>query len=573
MRKHTLLLASMAVVAAALSSCSGGLGKLSADNFIVTPSPLEAVGSQVPVTINGRFPEKYMKRKALVTVEPQLRYVDAQGQPQVAIGQSTTFQGEKVQGNNQEISYRLGGNYTMRTAFAYVPDMLRSELYLAFRAQVGSKQVSVPAVKVADGVLATSELLGRAVASASGEIATDAYQYAIAQKKEANIRYLIQQANIRTSELKSASVQEFLQVLRDIKADAHGYEIDNVQVSAYASPDGGMELNRKLAEARQQSSEGYVQGQLKSTGLEADVNASYTAEDWDGFQELVSGSNIQDKDVILRVLSMYKDPEQREQQIHNLSVAFQELADEVLPQLRRARLTINYNVIGRSDEEIEAQLKDDASKLSVEELLYAATLTEDKARQERIYQTATNYFPTDYRAFNNLAVLAFGKGDAAKAKTYLEQAARLNSQAAEPKLNEALLALAGHKPDEAESYLAQATTARAYNEVLGNLQVAQGKYPQAIQSLRGVNSNTAALAQILGKDYAASSQTLAQLPETDALANYLRAILSARTNQHSDAVAYLDKALKADASLKTIAAKDLEFVTLFNDRDFQQIVK
>ena len=370
-----------------LTSC-GGLGKLTADNFTVTPSPMEAVGGKVPVVINGRFPEKYMKKKAVVTVLPVLRYGS-----DFADGQSATYQGEKVQGNDTEISYKLGGNYTMRNSFDYVPAMQQSELYLTFKAKVGKKDVKIPDVKVADGVLATSALISSTAASTTPQIAADKYQYAIKQTKQAQIKYLINQANIRNSEIKSTSVKDFVKTLRDIKADQKGYMLDNIEVSAYASPDGGMKVNTALAQKREKTSKGYVNKQLKSAKLDADVDSKYTAEDWEGFQELVSQSNIQDKDVILRVLSMYQDPEEREKQIRNLSAGFKELADEILPELRRARMTINYNIIGRSDDEIQAQYKDDATKLSVEELLYGATLTENASEQKDIYTTANCQVP------------------------------------------------------------------------------------------------------------------------------------------------------------------------------------
>lgn len=550
-----------------LTSCNK-LGELSADNFTVTPSPLEAVGGKVPVTINGRFPEKYMKRKATVKVTPVLRYANGQ-----ATGQSATFQGEKVQGNDQEISYKLGGNYTMKNTFTYVPDMQQSELYLTFDAHVGNKQVKVPEVKVANGVVATSDLINRTAASANPEIAPDTYQYAIKQTKEAQIKYLINQANIRNSELKGTSVQDFVKTLRDIKADQKGLMLDNIEVSAYASPEGKLNFNTALAEKRQNTSSKYVADQLKKAKLDADVDKRYTAEDWDGFQKLVQASNIQDKDVILRVLSMYQDPEEREKQIRNLSAGFKELADEILPELRRARLTINYNLIGRSDDEIEAQYKDDASKLSVEELLYAATLTEDAASQKDIYTTTTKLYPADFRAYNNLATLAFQQGDVQAAKNYLAQAETKNANAPELNANKALVALTEGQMEEAQTYLSKATSAQNYNEVLGNLQVAAGNYAQAAQSLKGVKTNTAALAQLLNKDYASAASTLSTVARPDAVTSYLKAIVAARTNQEASVVSNLKDAIAKDASLKQRAAKDLEFVSLFNDTAFQNLVK
>ena len=382
MRNKNLYLTLTLASTIALSSCKK-LGELTADNFTVVPSPMETVSGTVPVTINGRFPEKYMKKKAVVTVTPVIRYNGGQ-----TVGQSETFQGEKVEGNAQTINYKVGGNYTMKNNFDYVDDMAKSELYLTFEAKVGKRTVTVPDVKIADGVIATSELLGRTLASTGGSIAPDAYQRIIKQQKDAQIKFLIQQANIRNSELKSTSVQDFIQTLRDIKADEKGLALENIEISAYASPDGGVKLNTGLAANREKNTNKYVKDQLAKEDIETNVDSKYTAQDWEGFQELVQASNIQDKDVILRVLSMYKDPEERETQIRNLSAAFSELADEVLPELRRSRLTINYNIVGRSDDEIKAQYKADATKLSVEELLYAASLTDNDAEKADIYKTA-----------------------------------------------------------------------------------------------------------------------------------------------------------------------------------------
>lgn len=549
----------------ALSSCNK-LGELSADNFTVTPSPLEAVAGQVPVTINGRFPEKYMKKKAIVTVTPVLRYAGGE-----AVGQSATFQGEKVQGNNQEIAYKVGGNYTMRNTFAYIPEMQQSELFLTFTAQVGKRQVEVPEVKIADGVVATSALLGRTLSGANTAVAPDAYQYIIAQTKSAQIRYLIQQAKVRTSELKTTSVQDFIRTLREIKEDQKGLQMGDIEISAYASPDGATDLNSRLAAAREHSSATYVRGQLKEIGLNADINTRYTAEDWEGFQELVAASNIQDKDAILRVLSMYPDPEEREAQIRNLSVAFSELADEILPELRRARLTIHYNIVGRTDAEIQSQYKNDPTQLSLEELLYAATLT--STGKEDIYATAIKQYPNDFRAYNNMAALAYADSDLEAAKAYLDKAASLNANAPEVFANKALVAMAEGKIDEAETLLARATTAPNYNELLGNLQVAKGNYAQAVSALSGKASNSTVLAQILNKDYAGAATTLAGLSSENATTSYLKAIVAARTNKAAEALSHLGTAIKLDPSYKERAAKDLEFLSLFNNSAFLELIK
>ena len=558
MQKKILFFVSSAAVL--LTSCSGKLGALSADNFNVTPNPLEAQAGDVSATINGMFPEKYMKKKAVVTVTPVLRYETLNGTKNVS-GTSATFQGEKVQGNDQTISYLTGGRYSMKSNFKYVPEMQQSDLYLTFDAKMGKKKVEVPEVKVATGVIATSELYKRTLRSAKAAMAEDAFQRVIEQRQEANVKFLIGQAQLRKSELQNNSVQEFVRLLSEIAKDQEGKALDGVEVSAYASPDGGMDLNEKLAGKRQDVTTDYVNQQLKQTKNDAPVDAKYTAEDWEGFQELVAASDIQDKDVILRVLSMYKDPEEREQQIRHISSAFNELADGILPQLRRARMSINYLLIGRDDEQILQQIKDDASKLSVEELLYGATLYDnDLKSKEAAYKKAIELYPNDARAYNNVAMIAYEQGRYDVASDYAAKALKVNSKQPEANANQGLLALMQGDMIAAENYIAKAGEANGLAEVLGNLHLAQGKYALAEQDFSKVDSNSAALAQILNKNYSKAATTLKNVKNADAMTDYLKAILAARTGKQTEAAAALSQAIAKDPSLSEYAKKDLELV-------------
>ena len=549
---------------AVMTACSKKMGELSSDYFTVTPQVLEAVNGQVPATINGKFPEKYFNKKAVVEVTPVLRWEGGE-----AKGQSSTFQGEKVQGNDQTISYKMGGNYTMKTVFDYVPEMAKSELYLEFTATIGKKTVEIPAVKIADGVISTSELVNQTLKTATPALGEDAFQRIIKEKSEANIMFLIQQANIRASELKNA--KNLTAEAKEINESANK-KITDVQISAYASPDGALDLNTNLAEKRRDNTEKALAKELKKNKVEAPVDAEYTAEDWEGFQELVSKSNIQDKELILRVLSMYSDPEQREQEIKNISAVYSTLAEEILPQLRRSRLTLNYEIIGKSDEEISSLAQSDPSKLNVEELLYAATLTNDAAQQEAIYTKAAAQFPNDYRAFNNLGKLAYQKGDMAKAESYLKKAAAIND-APEVNMNLGLIALVKGDKATAESYLGKAAGAEGLNEALGNLYIAQGKYAQAVTAFGDLKTNSAALAQILAKDYNKARATLDGVKNADAYTDYLKAVLGARTNNPSAVTGNLKKAIAADPTLAKKAASDLEFAKYFTDADFMSIVQ
>ena len=559
-----LYLPLLVALVAVLTSCSSKMGELSSDYFTVTPQVLEAVGGKVPATINGKFPEKYFKKKAVVEVTPVLRWEggEAKGQPAV-------FQGEKVEGNDQTISYKAGGSYTMKTSFDYVPEMAKSELYLEFKAKVGKKEVTIPAVKVADGVISTSELIGQTLGSANPANGDDAFQRIIKEKYDANIMFLIQQANVRASELKTAKA--FNEEVKNIN-EAANKKINNIEISAYASPDGGVSLNTTLAENREGNTTKMLSKDLKKAKIDAPIDAKYTAQDWEGFQELVSKSNIQDKELILRVLSMYQDPAQREQEIKNISSVYKTLADEILPQLRRSRLTLNYEIIGKSDEEIAKLASSNPSELNVEELLYAATLTNDPAKQEAIYTQATKQFPNDYRAFNNLGKLAYQAGNVDKAESYFKKAASVNASP-EVNMNLGLISLIKGDKAAAETYFGKAAGTKELGESMGNLYIAQGQYERAVNSFGDSKTNSAALAQILAKDYNKAKNTLANVERPDAYTDYLMAVLGARTNNSSMVTSSLKSAVAKDPSLAKKAATDLEFAKYFTNADFMSIAK
>ncbi|MBR5467298.1 MAG: hypothetical protein IKU79_07865 [Bacteroidaceae bacterium] len=551
MKKNILFMMTI-VGSMAIVSC-GKLGNLSADNFKATPTPLEAIGGEVPATINGIFPEKYMKKKAVVTVTPVLKYEGGE-----AVGQSVTFQGEKVEGNGTEISYKVGGTYTMKTNFKYVPAMISSDLYARFDAKLGKKSVSIPEVKIGYGVLATSDLLSQCTITAS--TAQDAFQRVIEQKQEASIKFLIGQANLRASELSSLSIKDLVNILKEINDMQEERALQSIEVSAYASPDGSYAVNERLAERRQDVSSDYMKKELKKINMEADIDTKFTAEDWEGFQELISKSNLQDKDVILRVLSMYQDPEEREQQIRNMSSVFTEIAEGILPELRRARLIVSYEVIGRSDEQILAQYNQDASVLSLEELIYGSNmLVEDATTRKQWYENIIKLHPNDYRAYNNLAQMAIMENNNSAAQNWLQKAQAINAKAPETNANLAILAIKNNDIANAETCMGKASGSDTFNEILGNLNIAKGNYTQAQQNLSKTNTNSAALAQILCKDYAKAQATLSAIKSPDAITSYLKAILAARTSDTGALKTNLKAAITSDASLKDRAANDLEF--------------
>ena len=545
-----------------LSSCSNKLKPLAEQYIKAEPQPLEAIGGKVPVTINATFPAKWFNKKAVVTVTPVLRYQGGE-----AWGTSYTYQGEKVKGNNQVIPQKEGANVTMKSSFTYKPEMKKSELYLTFDAKIKNKTVKLPDVKIGEGVIATSELADAATATAA--IAADKFQRIIKEAHDANIMFLIQQANIRSSELKTA--KEFNKEVANVN-EAANKKISNIEVSAYASPDGGVSLNTTLAENRENNTTKLLSKDLKKAKIDAPIDAKYTAQDWEGFQELVSKSNIQDKELILRVIAMYQDPAQRESEIKNISAVYKELANTILPQLRRSRLTLNYEIIGKSDEEIAKLASSNPSELNVEELLYAATLTSDPAKQEAIYTQATKQFPNDYRGYNNLGKLAYQAGNIDKAESYFKKAASVNATP-EVNMNLGLVSLMKGDKTAAEAYFGKAAGTKELGESMGNLYIAQGQYERAVNSFGDSKTNSAALAQILAKDYNKAKNTLANVTRPDAYTDYLMAVLGARTNNSSMVTSSLKSAVAKDSSLAKKAATDLEFAKYFTNADFMNIIK
>ena len=540
------------------SSCSSTMGQLSSANFEVTPNPMETQAGKVTVTINGKFPAKYMKKNVIVTITPELRGSNGYN---LRAEEGTSFQGEKVRNNFQTISYEHGGNFTMRQSFDYADALHRSDLYMNIVAKQGKKETKQPLVKVASGIIATSELYQKALKSEQPCLAPDSFQRVTNQKMEAQVKFLVNQANLRKSELASNSVKDFVEMLRKINREHESLNLKNVEVLGYASPEGNFAVNDRLANQRQSVSEEFVKGQMKQARVSGDVTSHYTAEDWDGFQKLVAASNIQDKDVILRVLSMYQDPEQREQQIRNMSEGFRELADGILPELRRARMIINYETVGRSDEQLKQQYAADPTKLSLDELLYTATLYENPAESEAVYKKAAELFPNDYRAKNNVGVMEMIRGNELNALDNFQEAMDKGKQP-EAYANMAMMALQHGGLDTAEEYLSNATGAAGMNRVLGTLNIAKGNYSLAQQNLTGESSNMAALAQILNKDYSTATQTIARIKDGDALTDYLNALLLARTGQNDKASEFLRKAAFADPSLASFADRDIEMLNV-----------
>ena len=546
-----------------LSSCSNKLKPLAEQYIKAEPQPLEAIGGKVPVTINATFPAKWFNKNAVVTVTPVLRYQGGE-----AWGTAYTYQGEKVKGNNQVIPQVAGANVTMKSAFTYKPEMKKSELYLTFDAKIKNKVVKLPDVKIGEGVIATSELADAATATAA--IAADKFQRIIKEAHDANIMFLIHQANLRASETNSEAIKEWKELVKN--ADEAPNQNVAIEISAYASPDGGVKLNTGLAEHREGNTSKYLAKELKKMKVEVPVDARYTAQDWDGFKELVSKSNLQDKDLVLRVLSMYQDPETREKEIKNISAVYSDLAETILPQLRRSRLTANVEIIGKSDEEISSLAKSNPKELNIEEILYAATLTNNDAEKMAIYTKASELYPNCYRTWNNIGMMAFKAGDLNKAEQMFNKSNSVKNNP-EANMNLGLIALTKGDQAKAQQLFGSASGVNELSEALGVLYLEQGEWAKAANSFGSVKTNNAALAQILVKDYSKASQTLNGVANPDATTSYLKAIVAARTNDANGVVSNLKAAIAKDKSMAKEAAIDLEFAKYANNADFQALVK
>jgi Flp pilus assembly protein TadD len=562
--KKSLFLVSVIAIAI-LTSCGGAVQP---EQITVNPNPLTVVGNQVEAEITGTFPVKKFAKNAVLTITPVLKYAGGE-----ATSQSVVYVGEKAKENGQVVSYKEGGRYTQVASFEYVPEMAKSELFLQITAKVGKKVVEMPLIKIADGVVSTAKLAVANAEEVKPQITADKFQRIIQEVQEADIRFLIQQSTLRNSELRSQEMKDLHAAIKDADTTVNK-AINKLEVAGYASPDGDVELNTKLADARQAKAEKYLQKQLKKAKVNAAIESNVTAEDWAGFQKAMEASNIQDKELVLRVLSMYTDPEEREAQIKNLSAVYKTIADEILPALRRSRLILTTDLIGKSDEEIAALAQSDPRALTVDELLYAATLTQDLAQKMAIYTKATELFPTDYRAYNNIGMIYYMQGEVANARRSFAKALQIDAANPDVNYNAGIAALAENDLVQAEQYLGKAAGTQAdLNAAMGTLYTMKGDYAAAKAAYGNEATNNAAVQQILNEDYAAARQTLARVANPNATTAYLSAIVGARTNDREAVYANLKVAVQGNAQLKAKAQSDIEFAKYQQDEQFKAIVK
>lgn len=584
MKKINLKPLAIIIFAALFMSGCAGLKKMkkNADQikFQVTPEILEAHGGKVDVAIDGQFPAKYFNKKATLVATPVLKYANGE-----TPYEPVTVQGEKVGDNNKVISYENGGNFTYKDAADYKDDMRLSDLEIRITASKGSKSLDFDPIKVADGVLATSSMVvnfPQAIIGVQREKNTtgiydpyiDAFQRIVPDHFTADIHYLINSAEIRKTELSAEDIQKLKQYTKDA-FEAERKELKGVEVSAYASPDGALDLNTRLSEKRGGTSSNYLQKEFKKEAIEAQLNTKFTPEDWEGFQEMMQESNIQDKELILRVLSMYSDPEVREREIKNLSQAFTVVAEDILPRLRRAKITTNVDLIGKTDEEIAALAESNPAALNPAELLYAATLTTDKNKQMKIYNSFQKVYPDDWRGYNNAGMVLAQQGKFSDAKPLFEKAESLKNDEPIIKNNLGVCALAANDVNAAEALFGAASGAgEEVNYNLGIVAIKKGEYDKAVQLLGNSDSPNAGLAKILAGDNNGALKSLESCTwEGCYMTEYFKAVVGARTAKENLMYESLEKAVKMKPELKAKAATDLEFAKYFGDTRFKELVK
>ena len=575
-----ILLVAVVVI---LSSCSG-LNKMkkNADKiqYKVTPDVLESHAGKVDFSVDTRYPAKYFNKKATITATPVLKYADGS----LSLTPSTV-QGESIKANNKVVNYKAGGSVSAKEGFNYKPEMAKSELYMNLTASKGKKKVDFAPRKIATGVLATSEMVAnypKPILGVTREVNKtgkydpniDPFQRIVPDEMMADIHYQINKSEVRKEEIAAKDVRDLEDYTKKANADEK-VDLKRVEVAAYASPDGTIDLNTELAAQRKESSTAFLAQKLKEAGVDIELKTKYTPEDWDGFKALMEKSNIPDKDLILRVLSMYNDPEVREREIKNLSEAFTGVADEILPQLRRAKMTTSVDLIGKSDDELKALAKSNPSSLNPAELLYAATLFENLDEQLEVYNSFIKVYPNDWRGSNNAGYVLVKQGKYDEAKPLFEKAETQMNNEPIIKNNLGAVTLKAGDVQKAEALFGAA--AGAGNEVnynLGIVSMKKGEYDKAAKYFVKDEDVNSALAKMMTGNNNAALQDLEAFDKPDCyMKEYLKAVIGARTAKENLLFESLQKACSINADMKAKARNDMEFARYFENPKFVEITK
>lgn len=560
-----------------LTGCNG-LGKMIKKQkefkYTVSPNPVEMHGDSVQFSVSGKFNPKLFQKKVTLTLTPVLKYNNG-GEKAF---KSITLVGEKATGGGQKINYSSGGtfNYTS-DKLKFEDGMRNATLELRGEGQMKSKKKSFDPVVLGDGTMATSLLVRNDEKPMMGQ---DQFTKTSPANQTTHIYYVINRSEVRPSEMRSEEMKNFENFLKT-NMGSQWYEWKNISVSAYASPDGETELNENLAQDRAKSGMNAVMGVFKKYKKKnmdfGTTKSSYqvvtTKEDWEGFRDLMEQSTIADKDLILRVLTMYSDPDQRRKEIKNLSKTYEELADKVLPKLRRSVITVNVDKKSRSDEDIARLATTNPDSLSVEELLYTANQNTDPNAKVQIYQAAEKQYGSDWRTSNNLGAALLMQNKLEEAESAFQRAEKAAPD--QPAVANNLGIVAARKGDYAtakEMYEKAGGSPEAkYN--MGILNIREGKYSDAVSNIGDYKGHNLALAQLLSGNPGGVMETLNASEEKElAHSHYLMAVAYARQGNTGEAINQLKMAVEKDNTWKEYAKNDVEFLKMRNDSGFTSIV-
>ena len=551
--KVSLMLASAAVL---LSSCNcyKKMAKNADDvNITCTPTVLSLKGNTVSADITVTYPAAYFNKKAVLKVTPVLVFEGGE-----ITGNPKYVQGEKVKDNYTVIAKKQGGSYTQTVTFPYDSraDLCTMELRVEGKCAKGkhSEFTPIAAIPVAQGISTIQKLADNAAGLA---IMPDNFKRVTTISQGAEIMYLINRANVRKGELTKEQIKMFEDFVKEY-SNKDRATLGNIYAKGYASPDGPVKFNDELSKARSESGQKAISKTLESVNPKYDI-AAY-GEDWEGFKELVSASDIKDKDLILQVLAMYDNPVKRDEEIKNMTSVFDVLAKEILPQLRRTKLIADVDIEGRTDAEIKEAAASNIDVLSEEEMLYAATLTDDAAAQLKAYQAAATKY-NSVRGYNNAGVVYARAGKVSQAKALFEKAAGMSKDAAITN-NLGVVALMSGDAAAAQKYFAALNTADSKAN-MGLVNLAEGNYAEAAKALSGYNL---AVAEVLNGNLSKAKSLLSN--EKSAEADYLKAVIAMREGNSSSAVANLKSAIAKDPAMKAQATKDVEFSKLFGTTEF-----
>lgn len=555
-----IALGTAVVVAVGCSSPSKMLKEAASVRYNVTPDPLEMKGDSVEISVNVVYPAKFFNKNAVMELTPVLKSDKASESYK-----TVTLQGEKVQGNGGVISF-AGGSYTYTGKVPYSDDLLQSELMVDSKVTVKKKSVNLPSAKIADGVLATASLLKN---DALPIVSENQFKRSEVLTSESEIVFQINNASVRSNELSKQSMKDMKSFAKNTEKDTT-ITLKGVEIVGYASPDGPEDNNENLAKNRQAAAEKALKGSVKGT-----FTSNYMAEDWDGFRQLMESSSIQDKDAILNVLSQYSDPVVREAEIKKMGVVYQEIADKILPQLRRSKIVVSAEKVGKSDEVLlQAGLGKSDVKLTEDEYLFAATIAENANDAETILKNGATAYSNSWKIVNNLGCQQMEEGKLDDAQASFARADELSDGDKAVKNNMGVVAV--KQGDLAKGYEYFEVAQGAGSEVkynMGTVKVKEGDYPTAVEMFGSNQTFNAALAKLLAGDVDGALSSANQVEEPDASVDYLKAIIGARQKNFDMIITNLKSSIEKDSAFRDRAKKDMEFRDYADDSNFQSVVK